>query len=82
MFEALLEALRMSLAMGWEILWRLILDFALLGVVQAVVSYHEMAWLLMLVLLGWQFILAAAALIVEVFFATLGLVPHEHHARG
>jgi uncharacterized membrane protein YraQ (UPF0718 family) len=36
----------MAFAMGWEILWALILGFALSGVVQAVVSHHEMSRLL------------------------------------
>jgi len=36
----------MAFAMGWEILWPLILGFALSGVVQAVVSHREMARLL------------------------------------
>src|SRR6266700_3906979 len=36
----------MALAMGWEILWPLILGFALSGVVQAVVSHREMGRLL------------------------------------
>jgi uncharacterized membrane protein YraQ (UPF0718 family) len=44
--EAILRALSMALAMGWEILWPLILGFALSAVVQAVVSHREMARLL------------------------------------
>ncbi len=36
----------MALAMGWEILWPLILGFALSAVVQAVVSHKEMSRLL------------------------------------
>jgi len=36
----------MAATMGWEILWPLILGFALSGVVQAVVSHSEMARLL------------------------------------
>jgi hypothetical protein len=44
--HALLSALSMALAMGWEILWPLILGFALSGVVQAVVSKREMSRLL------------------------------------
>jgi len=36
----------MAFAMGWEILWPLILGFALSGVVQAVVSHKEMSRLL------------------------------------
>lgn len=39
-------ALSMAFAMGWEILWALILGFALSGVVQAVVSKREMNRLL------------------------------------
>jgi len=42
----MLHALQMALAMGWEILWPLILGFALSGVVQAVVSHHGMSRLL------------------------------------
>jgi uncharacterized membrane protein YraQ (UPF0718 family) len=36
----------MALAMGWEILWPLILGFALSAVVQAAVSKQQMSWLL------------------------------------
>jgi hypothetical protein len=43
---ALFNALFMSFAMGWEILWPLILGFALSGVVQAVVTKGEMSRLL------------------------------------
>jgi uncharacterized protein len=46
MTDAILRALGMAFAMGWEILWPLILGFALSGVVQAVVSHREMARLL------------------------------------
>jgi uncharacterized protein len=46
MIEAILRALGMAFAMGWEILWPLILGFALSAVVQAVVSHREMARLL------------------------------------
>jgi uncharacterized membrane protein YraQ (UPF0718 family) len=46
MMEAILNALSMAFAMGWEILWPLILGFALSAVVQAVVSHQEMARLL------------------------------------
>lgn len=42
----LLHALRMSFAMGWEILWPLILGFGLSGAVQAVVSHRQMSRLL------------------------------------
>jgi uncharacterized membrane protein YraQ (UPF0718 family) len=38
--------LSMAVAMGWEILWPLVLGFALSAVVQAVVSHREMARLL------------------------------------
>jgi uncharacterized protein len=43
---ALEHAAVMAATMGWEILWPLILGFALSGVVQAVVSHSEMARLL------------------------------------
>jgi uncharacterized membrane protein YraQ (UPF0718 family) len=46
MMNAVLRALSMALAMGWQILWPLILGFALSAVVQAVVSHREMARLL------------------------------------
>jgi uncharacterized membrane protein YraQ (UPF0718 family) len=46
MIGALKHALAMACAMGWEILWPLILGFALSGVVQAVVSHQEIARLL------------------------------------
>src|SRR5438874_12317496 len=46
MTESILHALGMAFAMGWEILWPLILGFALSAVVQAVVSHREMARLL------------------------------------
>jgi uncharacterized membrane protein YraQ (UPF0718 family) len=46
MTEAVLRALSMAFAMGWEILWPLILGFALSAVVEAVVSHSEMARLL------------------------------------
>ena len=44
--NAVLRALGMAFAMGWQILWPLILGFALSAVVQAVVSHREMARLL------------------------------------
>jgi uncharacterized protein len=44
--NSLLSALAMSGAMAWEILWPLILGFALSAVVQAVVSHREMSRLL------------------------------------
>src|SRR5438309_10826489 len=44
--NAILRALSMAFAMGWEILWPLILGFALSAVVQAVVSHTEMSRLL------------------------------------
>src|SRR5882762_11815073 len=44
--HALFTALSMAFAMFWEILWPLILGFALSGVVQAVVSKREMSRLL------------------------------------
>src|SRR6516165_7458921 len=46
MIEATTRALTMALAMGWEILWPLILGFALSAVVQAAVSHHRMSQLL------------------------------------
>jgi uncharacterized protein len=46
MIEAVIHALRMALAMGWEILWPLILGFALSAVVQAAVSHQQMSRLL------------------------------------
>jgi uncharacterized membrane protein YraQ (UPF0718 family) len=46
MIDAILRALGMAFAMGWEILWPLILGFTLSAVVQAVVSHREMARLL------------------------------------
>src|SRR6516164_7375977 len=46
MIDAVLRALGMGLAMGWEILWPLILGFALSGVVQAAVSHQQMSQLL------------------------------------
>jgi uncharacterized membrane protein YraQ (UPF0718 family) len=44
--HALLSALSMAFAMGWEILWALILGFFLSGIVQAVVTKSEMTRLL------------------------------------
>jgi uncharacterized protein len=44
--NSILRALGMAFAMGWEILWPLILGFTLSAVVQAVVSHREMARLL------------------------------------
>jgi uncharacterized membrane protein YraQ (UPF0718 family) len=44
--HVLVSALSMAFAMGWEILWPLILGFALSGVVQAVVTKGEMSRLL------------------------------------
>src|SRR6202023_3454401 len=46
MTESILRALSMAFAMGWEILWPLILGFTLSAVVQGVVSHREMARLL------------------------------------
>src|SRR5258707_4953269 len=43
MMESILRALSMAFAMGWEILWPLILGFALSAVVQAVVSHFAAA---------------------------------------
>src|SRR6266700_2352208 len=44
--DAATRALSMAFAMGWDVLWPLILGFALSGVVQAVVSHREMSRLL------------------------------------
>jgi uncharacterized protein len=46
MIDAVMRALGMALAMGWEILWPLILGFALSAVVQAAVSHQQMSRLL------------------------------------
>ena len=46
MIDAVIRALGIALAMGWEILWPLILGFALSAVVQAVVSKQQMSKLL------------------------------------
>jgi uncharacterized membrane protein YraQ (UPF0718 family) len=46
MSTALLNALGMAFAMGWEILWPLVLGFALSAVIQAIVSHREMSRLL------------------------------------
>src|SRR6266446_1825341 len=46
MINAVIRALEMALAMGWEILWPLILGFALSAVVQAAVSRQQMSQLL------------------------------------
>ncbi len=42
----IIHALQMSLAMGWQILWPLVLGFALSGAIQAVVSHYQMSKLL------------------------------------
>ena len=46
MIDAVMHALGIALAMGWEILWPLILGFALSAAVQAVVSKQQMSQLL------------------------------------
>jgi uncharacterized membrane protein YraQ (UPF0718 family) len=46
MIDAVIRALGMALAMGWEILWPLILGFTLSAVVQAAVSKQQMSELL------------------------------------
>ena len=46
MFDAIGQALSMAFAMGWEILWPLILGFTLSAIVQAVVSRRQMSSLL------------------------------------
>lgn len=45
-FSSIGHALYMAAAMGWEILWPLVLGFGLSGVVQAVVSKNELSRLL------------------------------------
>lgn len=45
-FESIWHALSVAFAMGWEILWALILGFLLSGTVQAVVSKRQMTKLL------------------------------------
>ena len=44
--QYVIHALEMALAMGWEILWPLILGFALSGAIQAVVSHAQMSKLM------------------------------------
>jgi uncharacterized membrane protein YraQ (UPF0718 family) len=44
--HAIGQALRFAFGMTWEILWALILGFALSGAVQALVSKHQMRRLL------------------------------------
>src|ERR1700738_4354430 len=46
LFQAVLKALVEAFNMAWEVLWPLILGFALSGAVQAVVSHRSMARLL------------------------------------
>jgi uncharacterized protein len=46
MVDTVIRALGMAFAMGWEILWPLILGFALSAIVQAVVSHRQMSRLL------------------------------------
>ena len=46
MIGAITRALTMALAMGWEILWPLILGFSLSAVVQVAVSHHQMSQVL------------------------------------
>ena len=46
MIDAVMRALGVALAMGWEILWPLILGFALSAAVQVVVSHQQMSQLL------------------------------------
>src|ERR1700746_3457218 len=48
MIEPIMRALAMALAMGWEILWPLILGFALSAVVQAAVSHPRVRLVVML----------------------------------
>jgi uncharacterized protein len=44
--DLVLRALSMAFAMGWEILWPLILGFTLSAVVEAVISHQQMSRLL------------------------------------
>jgi uncharacterized protein len=46
MVEGLLDALGTAFAMGWEILWPLVLGFTLSAVIQAIISHREMSRLL------------------------------------
>jgi uncharacterized membrane protein YraQ (UPF0718 family) len=46
MLQELLDALGMAFAMGWEILWPLVLGFTFSAVIQAIVSHREMSRLL------------------------------------
>jgi hypothetical protein len=46
MAEAMMRAFSMAVAMGWEILWPLILGLALSAVVQAIVSHKELSQLM------------------------------------
>src|SRR5467141_2773908 len=46
MVDAILRALGMAAAMGWEILWPLVLGFALSAIVQSAVSKAEISRLL------------------------------------
>src|SRR6201997_3092819 len=46
MIDAVMRSLGIALAMGWEILWPLILGFALSAVMQAAVSHQQMSRLL------------------------------------
>src|ERR1700751_3102522 len=46
MIEPIMRALAMALAMGWEILWPLILGFSLSAIVQAVASKQQISQLL------------------------------------
>ena len=46
LLDPILHALSTSFSMGWEILWPLILGFALSGAIQAVVSHTQMSKLL------------------------------------
>src|SRR6201997_2980340 len=46
MVERFLDALGMAFAMGWEILWPLVLGFTFSAVIQAIISHREMSRLL------------------------------------
>lgn len=58
--QAILHALSFAVAMGWEMLWALMLGFLLSGVVQAVVTKGEMSRLLPDS--GWRSVLTASGL--------------------
>ena len=71
----------MSFLMGWEILWPLVLGFALSGVVQAVVTKGEMSRLLPDSSARTILIATGAGYVVELIFGVLGLVPGERRMQ-